>query len=87
MQEKTDRNPKKSLKRNGLQILKSLEMNTQIMAKFPTEPVALWKYKRDLKATNAWIEQILLRLTRVESEIEEIKAKLYKEESTLEYSI
>lgn len=35
--------------------------------------VSEWKYKRNLKSVHMWIEQILLRISRLEEELKELK--------------
>ena len=41
--------------------------------KKPTKTVAEWKYKKDKKAIHMWIEQLLLRMDKIDKEIEKIK--------------
>ena len=41
--------------------------------KKPTKNVAEWKYKKDKKAIHMWIEQLLIRLNKVEETIGEVK--------------
>ena len=42
--------------------------------KKPTKNVAEWKYKKDKKSIHMWIEQLLLRIGKIENELEELKS-------------